>query len=398
MKFLKFKKIPAVILTAAILFTCVFSMSIFANAASSYTPRLTAPDYNNKYYYSDLNVYYKYGYGMPNCTAYAFGRAYEILGYEPNLCWYNAEQWYGYNKNYGYYDYGQTPKLGAIACWSYNGGGHVAVVEKIENGIITFSNSAWNRYNFYLSTAKTSDPNAGGNSWWNFQGYIYITDIDDPTPEPTDAKTGIYRVNVDDYLNMRSGAGTSFSYVTSIPDGVKLNVTKIQKNGGYTWGYTTYNGKNGWVALDFCDFVSEYTEPETTVQPTTVQPTTVPPTTAQPTTIQPTTEPQTTVEPTTAEPTAATIATRPQPNKVPTQPATASPATEPAETQPKGLGIGDVNADGKIDVEDASIIQKYITGIISLTEEQVSWCDFDKDGYVSIDDVTSIQKYLTFYK
>lgn len=336
-------------------------MSIFANAASSYTPRLTAPDYDNKYYYSDLNVYYKYGYGMPNCTAYAFGRAYEILGSEPNLCWYNAEQWYGYNKSYGYYEYGQTPKLGAIACWSYNGGGHVAVVEKIENGIITFSNSAWNSYNFYLSTAKTSDPNAGGYSWWNFQGYIYITN----TYDTTDSKTGIYRVNVDDYLNMRSGAGTSFSYVTSIPDSVKLNITKVQKNGGYTWGYTTYNGKNGWVALDYCDFVSDYTEPETTVQPTTAQQTTV-----QFTTVQPTTAQQTTVQPT----------------------------TEPTETQPKGLGIGDINADGEINVEDASIIQKYITGIISLTEEQISWCDFDKDGYVSIDDVTSIQKYLTFYK
>ena len=324
---------------------------------------------------------------MPNCTAYAFGRAYEILGYEPNLCWYNAEQWYGYNKSNGYYDYGQTPKLGAIACWSYNGGGHVAVVEKVENGTVTFSNSAWSGYNFYLSTADISDPNAGGNSWWNFQGYIYITDIDDPTPEPTGEKTGIYRVNVDDYLNMRNGAGTSFSYITSIPDGIELNVTKILKNGGYTWGYTTYNGKNGWVALDYCDFISDFTEPETTVQPTTEPQTTVQPTTepTEPqTTVQPTTEPtepQTTVQPTTA-----------------TQPSTVSPVTEPTETHPKGLGIGDVNADGKIDVEDASIIQKYIIKTISLTEEQISWCDFNQDGNVTIDDVTEIQKYTTFHK
>ena len=52
---------------------------------------------------------------MPNCTAYAYGRAYEILGTRPNLCPNNAGRWYDYNVNNGYYPYGQTPKLGAIA-------------------------------------------------------------------------------------------------------------------------------------------------------------------------------------------------------------------------------------------------------------------------------------------
>lgn len=46
---------------------------------------------------------------MPNCTAYAYGRAYEILKTEPKLSWGNAEDWYGYNKSKGYYKYGQTP-------------------------------------------------------------------------------------------------------------------------------------------------------------------------------------------------------------------------------------------------------------------------------------------------
>lgn len=195
---------------------------------------------------------------MPNCTAYAYGRAYEILGSEPKLSWNNAEQWYGYNKANGYYKYGQTPKVGAIACWSYNGGGgHVAVVEKVENGQITFSNSAWSGKRFYLSYASTSDKNAGGNSWWNFQGYIYLGDFSGSTSttQATTKKvtytTGTYKTDVDDYLNMRSGAGTSYSYVTSVPGNVTLNVTKVSTAGGYTWGYTSYNGKTGWVALDF---------------------------------------------------------------------------------------------------------------------------------------------------
>ena len=79
---------------------------------------------------------------MPNCTAYAFGRAYEILGTEPNLSHGNAQDWYGYNQATGAYSYGSTPQVGAIACWSYNGGGHVAVVESIDNGVVTLSNSA----------------------------------------------------------------------------------------------------------------------------------------------------------------------------------------------------------------------------------------------------------------
>ena len=114
MKYRFTKRVSAVVLTVAILFTAVFSMSIFANAATAYSPRPSAPASTNKYYYSDLNVFYKYGYGMPNCTAYAYGRAYEILKTEPKLSWGNAEQWYGYNKSNGYYSYGKTPKLGAI--------------------------------------------------------------------------------------------------------------------------------------------------------------------------------------------------------------------------------------------------------------------------------------------
>ena len=251
------KKVSAAVLTAVMLFVSVFSMSMIASAAS-FSPRLSAPSSSNKYYYSNLNVFYKYGYGMPNCTAYAYGRAYEILGSEPKLSWNNAEQWYGYNKANGYYKYGQTPKVGAIACWSYNGGGgHVAVVEKVENGQITFSNSAWSGKRFYLSYASTSDKNAGGNSWWNFQGYIYLGDFSGSTSttQATTKKvtytTGTYKTDVDDYLNMRSGAGTSYSYVTSVPGNVTLNVTKVSASGGYTWGYTSYNGKTGWVALDF---------------------------------------------------------------------------------------------------------------------------------------------------
>lgn len=362
------KKVSAAVLTAVMLFVSVFSMSMIASAAS-FSPRLSAPSSSNKYYYSNLNVFYKYGYGMPNCTAYAYGRAYEILGSEPKLSWNNAEQWYDYNKSNGYYKYGQTPKVGAIACWSYNGGGgHVAVVEKVENGQITFSNSAWSGQNFYLSYASTSDKNAGGNSWWNFQGYIYLGDFSGSTSttQATTKKvtytTGTYKTDVDDYLKMRSGAGTSYSSIAFVPNNVTLNVTKVSTAGGYTWGYTSYNGKTGWVALDFCTFVSS-----STVQPTTAkatQPaTTVPAATVQPTTVQATTVPVTT-----------------------------QPSNDNNNDTP--YMIGDVNLDGHVDVLDATEISKYIVSISTLSDVQRELADYNHDGEINVVDATEVQKFV----
>lgn len=364
------KKVSAAVLTAVMLFVSVFSMSMIASAAS-FSPRLSAPSSSNKYYYSNLNVFYRYDYGMPNCTAYAYGRAYEILGSEPKLSWNNAEQWYGYNKANGYYKYGQTPKVGAIACWSYSyGGGHVAVVEKVENGVITLSNSAYSGDNFYISTASISDPKVGGNKGWNFQGYIYLGDFSGSTSttQATTKKvtytTGTYKTNVDDYLNMRSGAGTSYSYVTSVPGNVTLNVTKVSTAGGYTWGYTSYNGKTGWVALDFCAFVSS-----STVQPTTAKPT-VQPTTAK-ATVQPTTA-KATVQPTTAK------------------------ATQPSNDNNNDTPymIGDVNLDGHVNVIDATEISKYIVSISTLSDVQRELADYNHDGEINVVDATEIQKLV----
>lgn len=413
MKHLALRRVSAAAVTVVLLITTVFSLSIFAKAAT-FTPRLTAPAYSNKYFYnSDYNVFQKYGYGLPNCTAYAYGRAYEILGKEPKLSWNGAGQWYDYNRNNGYYKYGSTPKVGAIACWCYSGGGHVAVVEQIDsNGNMTLSNSEWGGRTFYLTYAHKNDYNPGGNSWWTFQGYIYLIDFADIV-EPTKAeyKTGVYNVT-DGPVNMRSGAGTGNSSVGLVPNGAKLSVTKVQASGGYTWGYTTYNKKNGWVALDFCTYVSAL--PAETTAPATVQPTTAKPTeqstTAAPETTQ---EPRITPEP--EEPvTRATQATQPTtkatqpatvaPTTVPvTQAPTVAPKTEPATeaTQPvtkpakKGLGTGDINSDGEINVVDATIIQKVLTGSLNLNSQQKSWCDFNFDGSVTIDDVTGIQKYIS---
>ena len=91
--------------------------------AASFSIRSTAPEKSNQYYYSSKNPFYSSGYAG-QCTWYAYGRAYEILGKKPNLCLRNAKEWYGYNKTNGYYKYGSTPKVGAIVCWANGTAGH----------------------------------------------------------------------------------------------------------------------------------------------------------------------------------------------------------------------------------------------------------------------------------
>ena len=142
--------------------------------SSGYIPRTEAPSYDNACYYSDENAFYAASYGMPNCTCYAWGRAYELLGEKPRLCLYDAGCWYDYNLENGVYACGDIPERGAIACWAYadGGPGHVAVVESVDGDTVTFSNSAYNGAEFYLSAAPVSDPSNGMENWI-FQGYIY---------------------------------------------------------------------------------------------------------------------------------------------------------------------------------------------------------------------------------
>lgn len=147
----------------------------------SYNPRLTSDGMEESPYWYSKNPFYLAGYGLPNCTCYAWGRFYEIADLSdgtqdysnaPALSLGDAGDWYGYTSDG--YERGQTPKLGAVACWSDDtgGAGHVAIVEQIlENGDIVVSQSGWNSDYFWTNTKLASD----GYSYTNrsFQGFIY---------------------------------------------------------------------------------------------------------------------------------------------------------------------------------------------------------------------------------
>ena len=148
----------------------------------SYIPRLVEPDINNPYYTS-WNIFDKCGYGMVrdgqklgNCTCYAYGRTYENLQVEPNLCTGNAGTWYSYNINNGFYQYGLTPALGAVVVWDRPGyEGHVGVVEVIDDNYVTTSESGWNSFYFRTRVRDKNDTaHLGLGSSYNLLGYIYV--------------------------------------------------------------------------------------------------------------------------------------------------------------------------------------------------------------------------------
>ena len=54
----------------------------------------------------------------------------------------------------------------------------------------------------------------------------------------------------------------------------------------------------------------------------------------------------------------------------------------------------DVNLDGKVSIDDATLIQKYMADLEELKDNQIKIADCNADGDITIDDVTLIQKFL----
>ena len=186
---------------------------------ATFVQRTTAPAESEAWFYAN-NPFFQSGYGMPNCTAYAWGRFAEIIGSKPKLSLGNAENWYGYADGYAR---GQTPKLGAIICWrkgqagvSSDGAGHVAIVEAIyEDGSILTSDSGWGASVPWWTSHRPNDGNYGAEGYV-FQGFIY---------NPIDFE------------------GTGGSAVTPIAGNRFLSQSEMENNARYIWNYL---GSRGW--------------------------------------------------------------------------------------------------------------------------------------------------------
>ena len=88
---------------------------------------------------------------------------------------------------------------------------------------------------------------------------------------------------------------------------------------------------------------------------------------------------------------AAEPTTKPVPS---TQPTTAQPATEPS-----GNAVyGEVNGDGDITIVDATLVQKHVVQLETLSADKQILADVNGDNTISVVDATLIQKYIVQLK
>ncbi len=142
--------------------------------------------------------------------------------------------------------------------------------------------------------------------------------------------------------------------------------------------------------------IAEYTEPS---EPATGDETPTDPTETTESTETTVTDPAETTESTETtvtdptETTESTETTATEPTKT-TNTTETAPGTDSSEpTEDKGI-LGDVDGNGKVNIKDATMIQKAVAKIISLTDTEQIRADVNADAKVNIKDATAIQKYV----
>lgn len=136
---------------------------------------------------------------LPNCVGYAVGRSLEIYnemtGNNPAVtennpfnvfAVYNGGEWFSHASSLGF-STGQTPQLGAVACYTNSGAGHVCVIEELDsvNNVCKITESGWGHYIWRQNYIRLS------NNWlsdlmgsdYHFEGFIY--NPSNPTPAPS---------------------------------------------------------------------------------------------------------------------------------------------------------------------------------------------------------------------
>lgn len=213
--------------------------SVVESNVKKFVARLTAPKKTDQNYYSNKNIFYACGYGMPNCTAYAWGRLLELTGKAYTKLDGNAEKWWGKAEKAGL-KRGKTPKLGAIICWkagdvnsSTDGAGHVGVVEQIKsNGDIVVSNSAWKGTEFYLMTVTKASGYVYDSSR-QLQGFIYcgIEFEAEAESSSTSSKT------------IKAGAKVQLSNTKCYSNATTKTVWDTKTGAYYYWSDEVVNGR-----------------------------------------------------------------------------------------------------------------------------------------------------------
>jgi surface antigen len=198
------------------------SSNLSSAISAAFLPRISAPDsevdsysyweHTSKGGVNPFSVHEDTKVILPNSAAYAWGRFYEILGEVPTLSTGAAKTWYGYADGY---KRGDTPRIGAIACWTNNDTGFVAVVEQVKaDGTIITSESGWDSEaedDIWRLAERTKGDGNWGMPSYTFQGFIYGPQTVSASKEEICTKNS-YSISIDE---MKPNAKYIYQYLNS---------------------------------------------------------------------------------------------------------------------------------------------------------------------------------------
>lgn len=215
-----------------------------------------------------------------------------------------------------------------------------------------------------------------------------------------------------------SVSGTLATLQFEILDGAQTSEISIEYNEENVFDINFDN-----VAFDTGSGKVEVVEDETTTTKITTEPaTSIVATTPSSSVIMPSTT-QTTTQVTTTDPIESTSTTIQESNTTSEAPIFPTDNTEPSDnsdnttgvstdpseststetisttvgtdsTEPDDFLLGDVNKDGKLNIRDATAIQKFLAKLIDFDDNAKLRADFDQNEKINVKDATSIQKKL----
>lgn len=213
----------------------------------TFTPRTSYGNFGNTQWMAYAVA--RTGVAMPNCFTYATARISEIVGSRQSLDGSTkvvgaGQLWATHASEFAQ---SSTPVLGALMI--FQGGvapyyyGHVAVVEGMSGGRVTFSESSYREFNFRLNSMSSAPGSYYPNGYGNLKliGYLVhksltVSDI------KLNNEAGTYTLAVP--TNKRRDSPTGIIAET-LPVGKKLSYTNVTTYGGsryISWVETEPNG------------------------------------------------------------------------------------------------------------------------------------------------------------
>lgn len=213
----------------------------------SFTPRTSYGNFGNSQWMSYAVA--RTGVAMPNCFTYATARISEIVGSRQSLDGGSKVAGAGqlWATHAPEFVQSGTPVLGALMI--FQGGvapyyyGHVAVVEGISGGRVTFSESSYREFNFRLNSMGSAPGSYYPNGYGNLKliGYLVHKSLTASDIKLTN-ENGTYTLAVP--TNKRRDTPTGIIAET-LPVGKKLSYTNVTTYGGsryISWVETEPNG------------------------------------------------------------------------------------------------------------------------------------------------------------